>query len=336
MGLCSYSDVECIESCAQLVFPFVEGDVANLAFIFPGQGSQFVGMAQDFYDSYSFAKECYQNAGDILGFDLARLSFEGPEDELARTDNTQPALFVHSYIVCELLRQNGYSPVMAAGHSLGEYSALAATEVFSFKQGLRLVKLRGQLMHSAGALVKGAMAAIIGLDYQAVHNICQAASHKALVDLANFNSPQQIVISGTIEGVQIAMAMAEKKGAKRVVRLNVSGAFHSPLMKPILSDYTQELESVEFKTPKVPVYINVTGQATDDSNEIRMFLAKQLLSPVLWTETIKHMNLGGAEIFVEVGPGKVLSGLLHKIDRQLKVTSVGTVEEFEKIAENLL
>jgi len=309
--------------------------VANPAFIFPGQGSQFVGMARDFYENYDLAKERFEEANHILGFDLARLCFEGPEKELARTDYTQPAIFVHSCIVNELLLQAGYSPIMAAGHSLGEYSALAATGVFSFEQGLKLVKLRGRLMHGAGAVIKGTMAAIIGLDYQVVHNICQAASHKALVDLANFNSPQQIVISGTIEGVQMAMAMAKEKGAKRAIQLNVSGAFHSPLMKPILNDFVQELNRIKFTNPQVPVYTNVTGQATLDAEEIKLFLEKQLLSPVLWTETIRHMTMFGAETFVEVGPGRVLCGLLRKIDRQIKVTAVGTVREFEQMMESI-
>lgn len=307
----------------------------NLAFIFPGQGSQFVGMARDFYNAFSSVKERFQQANDILGYDLAGLAFEGPEEDLAKTDKTQPALFVHSYIVCELLKESGFAPAMTAGHSLGEYSALAAAGVFSFEQGLRLVKLRGELMRNAGKIIKGAMAAIIGLDYQVVHNICQLASHKALVDLANFNSPQQIVISGTVEGVQMAMTMAKEKGAKRAVRLNVSGAFHSPLMKPILNDYVRELERIDFKNPSVPVYVNVSGQATLDAKEIKLFLGKQLLSPVLWTETIRHMVDGGAQTFIEVGPGRVLRGLLRKIDRQINVASVGTLEEYEKISEKL-
>lgn len=307
----------------------------RLAFIFPGQGSQFIGMAEDFYHTYDSIKERYQQASDILEFDLAKLAFNGPEEELAQTDNTQPAIFVHSYVVCELLKDKGITPGMAAGHSLGEYSALAAAGVFSFEQGLKLVKMRGRLMADAGQTVKGAMAAIIGLDYQTVHNICQKASHTALVDLANFNSPDQIVISGTVDGVDMAIEMAKEEGAKRALKLNVSGAFHSPLMKPVIENFIKELEAVEFHKPEIPIFTNVTGQATVDPVEIKIFLEKQLLSPVLWTETIKHMLQGGADVFVEVGPGRVLSGLLRKIDRQINTMSVGTVEQLEKISEVL-
>ncbi|MBN1481104.1 [acyl-carrier-protein] S-malonyltransferase [candidate division KSB1 bacterium] len=292
-------------------------------------------MAKDLYHTFDSVKERYLQANDILEFDVARLSFAGPEEELSQTDKTQPAIFVHSYVMFELLKNKSYMPAMAAGHSLGEYSALATAGVFSFQQGVRLVKLRSQLMQHAGTRIKGAMAAIIGLDYQTVHNICQRASHRALVDLANFNSPDQIVISGTIEGVQMAMVMAEKEGARRTIQLNVSGAFHSPLMKPILDDFVEELERIEFGTPSVPIFSNVTGQPTNDPDEISMFLRKQLLSPVLWTETIKHMIQGGVDTFLEVGPGRILAGLLRKIDRQINAISVGTVEQLEKLAEKL-
>jgi [acyl-carrier-protein] S-malonyltransferase len=308
-------------------------DAENLAFIFPGQGSQCVGMGQDLYEKYDQVRARYQQAGSIVDFDLIKLSFEGPEEELAQTEKTQPAVFVHSFVICELLKAHGLKPAMVAGHSLGEYSALAAAGVFSFEQGLRLVQMRGKLMQNAGQGAKGAMAAIIGLDYLTVHSICQQASHRALVDLANFNSPDQIVISGTIEGVQSAMKSAGERGAKRVLQLNVSGAFHSPLMSPVQKQFSEELEKIDFCDPEVPVFTNVTGQATTSADEIKIFLEKQLLSPVQWTETIKHMLQGGAETFIEIGPGKVLTGLLRKIDRQINVISIGTLEQLESLFE---
>lgn len=306
-------------------------DAENLAFIFPGQGSQYVGMGQDLYEKYDQVRARYHQANSIVDFDLIKLSFEGPEEELAQTEKTQPAVFVHSFVIYELLKAFGLKPAMVAGHSLGEYSALAASGVFSFEQGLRLVQMRGKLMQNAGQVIKGAMAAIIGLDYLTVHSICQQASHHALVDLANFNSPDQIVISGTIEGVQMAMKTAGERGAKRVLQLNVSGAFHSPLMRPVLEQFSEELEKSDFYHPEVPVFTNVTGQATTSAEEIKMFLEKQLLSPVQWTETVRHMLQGGAETFVEIGPGKVLNGLLRKIDRQISVISIGTLEQLDSL-----
>lgn len=305
----------------------------KLAFIFPGQGSQFVGMAKDLYFSFDRAKELFHQANDIMGFDLAELAFNGPDDLLVQTKNTQPAIFVHSYILNELLAKEGITPCMVAGHSLGEYSALTCVDVLPFDQGLGLVKIRGELMQNAGSYNKGSMAAIIGLDYITVHKLCQVASKEALVDLANFNSPEQIVISGTVAGVEKAMKFARDEGAKMVIPLNVSGAFHSPLMKPVLQDFLPYLEKVTFNDPAVPVFSNVTGQPTTEAQEIKMFLGKQLISPVLWSESIEHMLLAGAELFVEIGPGKVLTGLLKRIDKSIKAITISSLEQLENLLE---
>lgn len=303
----------------------------NLAFIFPGQGSQYVGMGKDLYNDFPSAKKRFDQANEILDFDLFKVTFEGPEDKLANTRFTQPAIFVHSYAVFEILEESGYSAGMTAGHSLGEYSALAAAGVFDFEQGIRLVQQRGKLMQNAGNQTKGTMAAIIGLDFQTIHNLCQQASRSALVDVANFNSPQQIVISGTLAGVEKVMESAKKAGARRIVPLNVSAAFHSPLMRSVVDEFARELNKIAFREANVPVFSNVSGQATTDPDEIKMFLEKQLLSPVLWTDTVKHMIQGGATVMFEVGPGKVLSGLVRKIDKQLKVMQLGTSQDLRTL-----
>ncbi len=291
--------------------------MSKKAFIFPGQGSQTVGMGKDLYSAYPAIKSLYDQAGDILGFDLAGKSFDGPEEELRQTRITQPALYVHSFALHTLLREKGIIAEAMAGHSLGEFSALAGAGAFSFEQGLRLVKLRGELMQEAGQQQSGAMAAILGLDFDVVISLCQQASQEALVVPANFNSPGQVVISGTVAGVKKAMELSLAQGAKRAIELNVSGAFHSPLMEPAKIRLATALQNAEIVQPQTPVYGNVTAAPCQDPETIRRLLLEQLTSPVQWAKSIEAMITDGVDEFVEVGNGSVLSGLVRKINRQL-------------------
>ncbi|MEO0108725.1 MAG: ACP S-malonyltransferase [candidate division WOR-3 bacterium] len=303
--------------------------MAKIAFLFPGQGSQYVGMGKDLYETYPEAKAVYDQADELLGFKLSQLSFEGPEEELRKTLNTQPALLVHSAAVLAVLRTKKMRADIAAGHSLGEYSALLAAGSLSFEAALRLVRRRGELMWQEGTTNPGTMAAIIGLDEAAVIKLCQEV--EGIVVPANFNEPTQIVVSGQVPAVERAMELARRRGALKVVRLPVSGAFHSPLLADSALRFREFLAQFEIGQPAFPVVANVTGELEQTAALVRSNLERQLTSPVRWTRTIQTMRTLGCERFYEVGAGKVLSGLVRRIDRAATSIPLGRVEELNAL-----
>ncbi|MEX0685597.1 MAG: ACP S-malonyltransferase [Balneolales bacterium] len=286
------------------------------AYVFPGQGSQSVGMGQTHYEYNPLFARYFDQAKEILGFDLTDIMFHGPEDKLKQTEFTQPAIFLHSVALFESLKQK---PDMAAGHSLGEFSALVASRAISFEQALTTVRKRGELMQKAGVQHPGAMAAVIGMDDEAVEDICEKASHKTKLPVvpANFNSKGQLVISGHEEAVGLAIELLKEAGCKLAKKLPVSGAFHSPLMLPAFEGLEESLKTMDFKEPDCPVYSNYTGNATSDPEELRSNLLNQLLNPVRWTQTMINMKNDGATLMIEVGPGKVLQGLAKRTVKEL-------------------
>jgi len=294
--------------------------MATIAYVFPGQGSQYVGMARDFYDAAPGARAMISSADAITGVPLSSICFSGPEDELRQTRNTQPAIFLHSMVAVRALK--AFAPDMVAGHSLGEYSALVAAEAISFEDGLRLVRLRGELMQRAGEQQKGTMAAIVGLDPDVVEALCREASPAGIVQPANFNSPGQIVISGSVEGVRNAMEISRRKGAKIAKELIVSGAFHSPLMESAREGLKAALDRTTINDARIPVYANVTAEPVTRSSDIRELLVRQLTHPVRWEQTVRNMVRDGADWFIEIGPGKVLQGLVKRTEAKARTAGV--------------
>jgi [acyl-carrier-protein] S-malonyltransferase len=288
------------------------------AYVFPGQGAQFVGMGKDLYDNNAEARAMFEKANEILGFRITDLMFEGTDEDLRRTDITQPAVFLHSVIVAK--SQPDFAPDMTAGHSLGEFSALVAAGALSFEDGLRLVSARAHAMQKACELKPSTMAAIIGLPDEKVEEIL--ATVDGVVVCANYNCPGQIVISGEVEAIDAACAKLSEAGARRALKLKVGGAFHSPLMEPARAELAQAIEHTTFNVPTCPIYQNVDAKPHTDPAEIKANLIAQLTAPVRWTYSVQNMIADGATEFTEFGPGKVLQGLISKINREAVVSGV--------------
>ncbi len=306
----------------------------GLAFLFPGQGSQYVGMGEDFYKEFDIARKTFDEADQILGFSLSELCFNGPEEELKKTYNTQPAILTMSVALNRMLNNDGIYPDIVAGHSLGEYSALVASGVLKFEDAVSLVRKRGQFMQEASPLGLGSMYAIVGLPREKVEEICREAQSFGIVEPANFNSEKQIVISGEIKALEKAGELAKEAGAKRVVPLSVSAPFHSSLMKEVGEKMRKEIEKVELNDAKIPVIANYNAKALTKKEDILEALIKQIDNPVLWVDSMKLLA-SEVNMALEVGPGKVLKGLMRDIDRNVKVMEVGKVELYNKAKEAL-
>lgn len=292
------------------------------AFVFPGQGSQFVGMGKDLYENNALAKELFDKADEILGFKITDIMFAGTDEQLKQTNVTQPAVFLHS-VISALCLGDDFKPAMVAGHSLGEFSALVAAGALSFEDGLKLVAARANAMQKACEANPGTMAAIIGLSDEKVEEVCSEVSAAGqIVVAANYNCPGQLVISGNVEAVNAACEKLKEAGAKRALPLKVGGAFHSPLMQPAKDELQAAIEQTEFAAPSCPVYQNVDAKAHTDAAEIKANLTAQLTSPVRWTASVQAMIADGADDFTECGPGKALQGMIGRIDKNVAVKGI--------------
>jgi len=289
------------------------------AYIFPGQGAQFQGMGKDLYEGSAKAMELFDRANQILEFDITDIMFHGSEEDLRQTKVTQPSIFLHSVIVARIL-DSDFKPDMVAGHSLGEFSALASSKVLTFEDGLTLVYKRAMAMQHACEIESSTMAAVLGLEDSVVEQTLDSINGEIVV-AANFNSPGQVVISGSIKGIELASQKLQEAGAKRVIPLKVGGAFHSPFMQPAANELSRAIEETRFVKGMCPIYQNVTGQSVTDPEIIKKNLIAQLTSPVRWTQTVKNMIASGASSFIEVGPGNVLQGLVKKVKRDVTTAS---------------
>ncbi len=292
------------------------------AFVFPGQGAQYSGMGKDLYESSAEAKELFGKADSILGFRITDIMFEGSAEDLKQTKVTQPAIFLHSVLLAKTL--NNFSPDMVAGHSLGEFSALTAAGALTFEDGLILVSKRALAMQKACEAKPSAMAAIVGLDDETVEEVCNSIDE--IVVPANYNCPGQLVISGSVAGIDKACEILLEKGAKRALKLPVGGAFHSPFMEPAREELAAAIEQTQFSIPVCPVFQNVNAQPVTNPDEIKQNLIAQLTAPVRWTQTVKNMIAAGAVSFTEIGPGKVLQGLVKKVDSNIETFGIDRLE----------
>ena len=309
--------------------------MGKLAFLFPGQGAQVVGMGKDFFDAYDLAKKRFAEADDALGYSISKLCFEGPADRLQLTEHTQPAILTVAVIASELLRAEGIEPEIAAGHSLGEYAALVAAGVLSFQDAVLLVHKRGAYMQEAVPVGEGAMAAVIGPDDETIISVCAEASAAGAVQAVNFNCPGQTVIAGTAKGVETAVQMLQEKGAKKAVILPVSAPFHSTLMAPAAKKLAAELDKVTLHDAAFPVVSNYTGGLQQSAAEIKANLVAQADHPVRWIACVNTMRDFGADTYVECGPGKTLAGFNKRIDKALKSLNVENVESLQKTLDTL-
>ena len=309
--------------------------MSKIAFIFPGQGAQFLGMGKDLYENFPLAKKIFDEADDALGYSIKKICFEGSEEDLKLTANTQPAILVVSVIISEILKAEGITPEVASGHSLGEYSALVAADSIKFYDAVALVHKRGTFMQEAVPVGEGSMAAIIGLDDKTIVDACEKASEFGEVQAVNFNCPGQTVIAGKVQGVEKAVEILKSAGAKKSIILPVSAPFHSTLMKPAAEKLSAELDKIEIANAKFPVAANFTGQLENSAADIKSNLVSQADNPVKWIDCVKSMQDFGADIFVECGPGKTLSNFNKRIDRKIKSFTAENCESLQKTLDAL-